>query len=112
MAVTCQPAFAGTGWRIFSTEDWASSKPISRISMDTTRPDRYSIRPWPKGWWWSGFCSARWNPSRVTTEDPASERLFTASATTAMDPEARPAASLPQNSSRFSPTPTAPQRTP
>ena len=32
----------GLGWRIFSTEDLASSAPTSRIRAATTSPERYS----------------------------------------------------------------------
>ena len=35
-----------------------SSRPISRMSTDTARPETYSIRPWPKGCSESGFCPA------------------------------------------------------
>ena len=47
-----------SGCRIFSTEDFPSSTPISRISPDTTSPEIYSMRPWPKGCWGSGFFPA------------------------------------------------------
>ena len=101
-----------SGWRIFSREDLPSSTPISKISMDTTRPERYSIRPWPKGWWVSGFCPASWKPSSVTTEDPASERLLKASAVMAMEPERVPAKNFPAKSRTLKKMPTAPQRMP
>jgi len=35
--------------------------------MEITRPERYSIRPWPKGWWGSGFCPANDFRDRVAT---------------------------------------------
>ena len=37
----------GWGWRIFPTEDWARSAPITRINAATTRPEMYSYRAWP-----------------------------------------------------------------
>ena len=40
---------SASGWSSFSTEVLPSSNPISKIAMDTTRPARYSMRPWPKG---------------------------------------------------------------
>ena len=80
--------------------------------MDTTRPETYSIRPWPKGWSRSGRWAASLNPSRVTTEAPASERLLKASAVMAMEPLMRPARHLPAKSSRFSAMPAQPHSTP
>ena len=76
-----------TGWgrRIFSRDPLPSSTPIRMMTMDTTRPETYSIRPWPKGWSRSGALAARWKPRSVTTEDPASERLLKASAVMAME---------------------------
>ena len=101
-----------SGWRTLPIDSFPSSTPISRISAETARPEIYSIRPWPKGWWMSGFCPARWKPSSVTREEPASERLLKASAVMAMEPESCPARNFPAKSSRFSAMPTAPQRTP
>ena len=100
------------GWRIFSTEDLASSTPISRISPATIRPETYSSRPWPKGCWGSGFFPARRKPSRVTTEDPASDRLLKASAVMATEPLRVPAKNFPANSRMFSPMPTKPHSWP
>ena len=51
-------ASTGSGWRILSMEVLPSSRPISRMSTDTARPETYSIRPWPKGCSESGFCPA------------------------------------------------------
>ena len=48
--------------------------------MDTTRPEIYSILPCPKGCSLSGFCLDTTKPNNVTSELPASERLFNASA--------------------------------
>ena len=66
MPATSAPDSTGAGWRIFSSEDLPSSRPISKISTDTARPERYSIRPWPKGWSESGFCPASWKPGAET----------------------------------------------
>ena len=112
MAITRGEAVTGAGCRILVREDWSSSQPISNISTATPRPERYSIRPWPKGWWASGFCPARWKPSRVMAEEPASERLLKASAVMATEPARVPASSFPANSRMFRKMPTAPQRTP
>ena len=89
-----------------------SSTPMSTITMDTTRPETYSSRPCPKGWPRSGAWAESLKPSRVTTEEPASERLLAASAVMAMDPVARPASSFPPNSSTFKAIPTQPHSTP
>ena len=102
----------GSGCRIFSTEDFASSTPISRMRSDTARPDRYSIRPCPNGWSESGFWPASWKPSSVTKDEPASERLLNASAVMAMEPESIPAKNFPAKRKIFSAIPTAPQRMP
>ena len=34
---------------ILLTEDLISSKPMKRMSIETKRPEMYSMRPWPKG---------------------------------------------------------------
>ncbi len=110
--ITSQLNSTRAGCRILFRDSLASSTPISKISMDTARPERYSARPWPKGWPGSGALAAMRKPSSVTTEEPASERLLKASAVMATEPERVPAKNLPKNSSRFSPIPTAPQRIP
>ena len=89
-----------------------SSTPMSRITMDTTRPDMYSNLPWPKGWCRSGAWAASLKPSRVTTELPASDRLLKASAVMAMEPLTTPARAFPAKSSRFRAMPTRPHSTP
>ena len=102
----------GAGERIFSREVLPSSRPISRITTETARPERYSIRPCPKGWCRSGFCPARRKPISVTTEEPASERLLKASAVMAMEPETVPAMNLPRNSRIFRQMPQRPLSVP
>ena len=101
-----------SGRMIFSTLLLRSSKPIRMISIATIRPEMYSIRPWPKGWSRSGSCAARWKPRRDTTEEPASLRLFSASAVMAMEPLRRPAKSFKAHSSTFSTIPASPQSIP
>ena len=97
-----------SGWRIFSTELLASSTPTSKMAPATMRPEMYSMRPWPKGWSSSAFLAAIWKPTRVTTEEPASERLLKASAVMAMDPVSRPARNFPRERSRLRKIPTPP----
>ena len=112
MASTSTEEVTSSGCRIFSRDDFPSSTPISRISPDTTRPDMYSMRPCPKGCSGSGLRPARRNPSSVTSEEPASDKLLKASAVMAMDPLTDPAKNFTANSSRFSPIPTAPHSCP
>ena len=80
--------------------------------MDTSRPDTYSMRPWPKGWLGSGFWPAILNPIRVMMEEPASERLLKASAVMAMELLTVPARNFPAKRQRFRKIPTAPHRIP
>ena len=101
-----------SGKRIFSTEPFSSSKPMSKISMATTRPERYSIRPWPKGWSGSGFCPASLKPRMVTRLESASDRVLKASAVMAIEPLMVPAKNLPTNSSTLRAMPTPPHSTP
>ena len=110
MASTLKSTAAG--WSIFSKLLLPSSTPMRRMRAETTSPEIYSMRPWPKGCSGSGFFPARRKPRRVTSEEPASERLLKASAVTAMEPERVPAKNLPKKSSRFQPMPTAPHREP
>ena len=62
-----------------------SSMAMIRMATDTNSPDKYSIRPWPKGWWGSGFCPAIWKPTKVMREEPASDKLLKASAVMAKE---------------------------
>ena len=112
MTSTSGEEATSSGCRILPREDFPSSTPISRISPDTTRPDMYSMRPWPKGCSGSGLRPARRKPSSVTSEEPASDRLLKASAVMAMDPLTEPAKNFTANSSKFSPIPTAPHSWP
>ena len=72
-----------SGRRIFAIEPRASSTPTSRMAIDTASPETYSIRPCPKGCSLSEGAQAILKPTRVTTDEPASERLLKASATIA-----------------------------
>ena len=80
--------------------------------MDTSRPDTYSMRPCPKGWWGSGFWPAILKPIRVMMEEPASERLLKASAVIAMELHRTPARNFPAKRQRFRKIPIAPHRMP
>jgi len=102
----------GVGCRILSTADLASSKPATIMSAATARAERYSIRPWPKGCSLSGGADESLKPTRVTMEEPASDRLLNASATIARLPESRPAASLAANSRTLAVSPEAPASRP
>jgi hypothetical protein len=49
----------GCGCRILAIESRASSKPVTTTAAATASPDRYSMRPCPKGWSASAFFEAR-----------------------------------------------------
>ena len=112
MPTDSQEKSTASGWRIFSREVRASSTPTSRMAAATRSPVRYSMRPWPKGWSSSACLAARRKPARVTTEEPASERLLKASAVTAMEPVSSPARNFPAERSRLRRMPTPPERRP
>ena len=112
MATDTSEKSTASGRRIFPMEVLPSSSPTRRIIRLTSSPARYSARPWPKGCPSSAFCPASLNPTRVTTDEPASDRLLKASAVMAMEPVTTPAKNLPADSSRLSTIPTAPDRTP
>lgn len=59
-----------------------------------------------------GVLPASRNPTKVMTEEAASDRLLKASATTAMEPVARPERSLPRKSRALSAMPTPPDTEP
>ena len=82
------------------------------MRKETTRPAIYSILPCPNGWSASGFLPEILNPTIVTMEAAASERLLNASAITATDFEKMPAISLPENSRKLKHIPAIPHRTP
>ena len=112
MAMASQEKDSCSGWSSFSRELFPSSKPISRIAMATSRPLRYSIRPCPKGCSSSAACPASRKPISVITDEAASDRLFSPSATTAMEPVSSPAPSFPRHSRVFSRMPTPPASVP
>ena len=89
-----------------------SSMAMIRMATDTNSPDKYSIRPWPKGWWGSGFCPAIWKPTKVMREEPASDKLLKASAVMAMELLRKPARNFPAKSSIFKAIPMPPQSMP
>ena len=64
----------------------------------TINPDTYSILPCPKGCLESAFIPPSLNPSIVTKEEAASDRLLNASAVIAIDWLIVPAINLPANS--------------
>ncbi len=100
------------GEKIFSAALFNNSNPIRKISMETTKPEMYSILPCPKGWSGSGFDRARRNPINTMTEEPASDRLLNASAMMATDPLRIPANNLMPNNTMFKTMPIMPQSMP
>ena len=49
MPTAIQEKSTGSGEKIFSTEDFISSRPIRMMMMEMIRPVMYSARPWPNG---------------------------------------------------------------
>lgn len=62
MTTAIQEKVVTSGEKIFSREDLPISTPIRRMARATTRPVRYSIRPWPKGCSWSASWSGQPEP--------------------------------------------------
>ena len=102
----------GVGCSTLTTDSFSSEKPMPRMVTLTASPARYSYRAWPKGCSASGALLASRKPTRLTTLDEASERLFRASAVMAMEPNRVPTVSLPRHSSRLHTMPTTPARLP
>ena len=71
-------------------------------------PQRYSILACPNGCSRSAGFPARTYPTRTKADDPASDRLFTASATTETLPVIRPSASLAAKRTTLTAIPTPP----
>ena len=86
--------------------------PTAMMITAITSPATYSSLPWPKGCSSSAGLAAIRKPIRATTEEPASERLFTASASTAMLPEISPTVIFAANSATLQATPTIPPSSP
>ncbi|OLA38653.1 MAG: cation-efflux pump [Firmicutes bacterium CAG:176_63_11] len=57
---------------------------LAKSSFDKILHPEEVMRPWPKGWSGSGFLPARRKPSSVTAEEPASDSLSDAAATSAV----------------------------
>ena len=102
----------GSGCRILRTEPVSSSQPTSRMAKETIMDATYSMRACPKGCSRSaGRAAMRKETSEMICE-PASDRLFTASACTDRAPLRTPTMNFPAASSRFSAMPTAPAMVP
>ena len=99
---------ASSGWMILSMLVLISSKPSSRMMKATTSDAMYSMRAWPKGWSSSAGLPASLNDSSEITDEPASERLLTASAAMDTEPDTVPTMNFPANSSALSTMPVRP----
>ena len=71
-----------SGVRIFSMDDMPSCSPRKMTMNETMTPERYSMRAWPNGCFSSAGLLAILKPMSVTTDEPESVRLLTASAVT------------------------------
>ena len=96
------------GWISLSTDVFANSNPITRIIAATTRLARYSNLACPYGCSLSAGFSASLNPSNVTMELAASDRLFNPSAVIDVDAANFPITSLLPANSRLHNTPMKP----
>ena len=103
---------ASSGCNIFWMELCISSTPKSRIRNATIMEAMYSMRAWPKGCLRSAGLFAILKLTNEITEDPASDRLLTASATLDTLPVREPTANLPAKSRAFRQMPTAPATLP
>ena len=71
-----------SGDLILCIESFKKVNPTSRTRKDTTNAEIYSIRPWPKGCSSSAGLLAILTPTKLMSEEPASDRLLNASAIT------------------------------
>ena len=67
MSMGSSEASISSGERILSMDSNPSCTPTTMIISDTARPDRYSMRPCPKGWSGSGFFDALRTAGFVTS---------------------------------------------
>ena len=102
----------GCGLNIFSTELLNSSTPITIMSIDTIKPDIYSILPCPYGCSESAGLDASLKPASVTIDEPASDKLLIASAIIDNDDVRNPAVSFVRNSTILHIIPTIPANIP
>ena len=110
--MTVVPAAIGCGERMRSIEPLRKSSPTAMMNTATTSPATYSSRPCPKGCSSSAGLAASLKPSSATTEEPASERLLTASAMMAILPEINPTVNFAAKSPTLQTMPTVPASSP
>ena len=101
-----------SGFIIFSTELLPSSIPIIKIKKDTIKAEIYSILPCPKGCSSSTGLLASFVPAMVMIPEPASDRLFTASAVMDTAPVSVPIRNFTAHSRRLHAIPNVPLKTP
>lgn len=102
----------GSGDMIPSMDDFTNSKPMMVITIDTISPEIYSMRPIPKGCLLLAGRLASLNPTKVTIDDAASERLFAASAMMEIDADDKPIMNFNTQSITLHIIPTIPLRVP
>ena len=95
-----------SGLRIFSRELFKNVKPTSITRNETISAAIYSIRPCPNGCSLSAGLFAIFTPTKLMTEDAASERLLNASAIIARECIPTPISSLAANSNTLQQIPT------
>ena len=87
-----------SGLRIFSNELFKNVKPTSMTRNETISAAMYSILPWPNGCSLSAGLFAIFTPTKLITDDAASERLLNASAMIASECMPTPISSFAVNS--------------
>ena len=75
---------------VILSDERISSPPMSSMINETISAQTYSILPWPNGCSSSAGLFARRKLTSVTADEPASERLFAASAVMAILPVTEP----------------------
>ena len=101
-----------SGDMILPNDDFKSSKPTSKITIETHIALKYSILPCPNGWSLSAGLPESLKPKWVITDEPASERLLNASAIIPIEDVNIPAKSFITKRHTFKNMPTNPPNIP
>ena len=102
----------GTGEISFFTELLTSSAPTRSTKKEIIMEAMYSMRACPYGCPRSAGLAEMRKETREITEEPASERLLTASARTESEPQSTPTVNFAANSRRFIRMPTTAESVP
>ena len=97
----------GSGSMILPTDCTIENMPAPRMTSEMVIVVRYSYLPKPKGCSLSAGLLARLMPASVSTDDSASDRLFSASSTMAMEFDSTPITAFAPQSATLETMPTA-----